>query len=430
MDRDQITRELLHQFSEKLVSSVLNDDYSVVVNREKIVTDISTDDNGVNTGLGWTFTDVPASTINVSRIIPRVNDYYIPLRDHLNANYTTKYGADIMLLYYSQRIVENGFTDEEVVNFLNDLTQVDPNWINQVKFRGLVVTELIQAGPFTFRKVELNDLSETISPFGDKNPRMRVPHSILEYKSIEMSPQDNARSMLNLIETLRFYRPSAISHESYTNQTNSLNYIEHGGTPRIAIDLPYQPTLFLTQSDGDFLPTFIEFMEPKIDLIRHQEKENPIKIAYQRYTDSLMSLNPSVESKLTSSIMGLEALFLIGNYELSFKLRLFIAKLLSYLNENPNDVIVNVKKAYECRSKYIHGSVLRDKDKNQAQQLLDKSRNYLRKALIYFMYYNIKSQKSKQGFIQELEQALIDESQSSLLKEKATLVLERLPGIF
>jgi len=335
-----------------------------------------------------------------------------------------------MLVYYSQRIIENGYSEADVESFLRDLNRVRPTWDNRLNLRGLVVRQTIQAGRFTFREVEHIDLAEKIYPMWQLTHRTRWPHSILEYKADQLSPQDNVRIMLNMLEVLRLYRPSAISFESYTNKTNSLNYLQLGGTPRIAIDLPYEPVLFLTESDAEPLSNFIEFMEPKTDYIKHQLKDTPFKIAYLRYMESLMNQNPAMEEKLTFAIMGLEALFLEGNRELSYKLRIQLAKLLGNLNEQPNEVFANTRDAYRCRSKYLHGSVLKEKDQEKAKKLLNHSRNYLRKVLLYLIFHDLTSQKGKLEFIKDIENALIDDKEAIALKEKSKKVLKEFPGLF
>ena len=138
----------------------------------------------------------------------------------------------------------------------------------------------------------------------------------------------------------------------------------------------------LSQTDAKYLESFIHYLFPKINITSHQKTNNPINIAYNRYKESL-TRHISLDEKLTFSIMGLEALFLSGNNELSYQLRVKAAKLLGYLNEPPEEVLTNIKKAYNIRSKYLHGSVLRETKNEEASQLLDSGRHY---PCIIFIY--------------------------------------------
>lgn len=179
---DKITRELLDRFSSELISQVTDDDYYIEEWKEHVVTKITKDDENVITGLRSTTRTVSEKKINSKNAIQRIESHYKALIDHLRAHYTLAHDAQVMLIYYSQRIIENGYSEADIESFLRDLNRAKPTWDNRLNLRGLVVHQSIHAGRFTFREVELADFTETIPPMGQLSHRTRWPHSILEYR--------------------------------------------------------------------------------------------------------------------------------------------------------------------------------------------------------------------------------------------------------
>jgi hypothetical protein len=155
---------------------------------------------------------------------------------------------------------------------------------------------------------------------------------------------------------------------------------------------------------------------------------NNKSIAYRRYCDSLLMKN-SEEARIASIVMGLEALYLEGGQELSFRLRTRAGKLLGLLPGFDAKTIVNeIKDAYVVRSKYVHGALLREDDKKKLVErngdmkyFISRLSNYLRISIILFCFID----KEKGFLLQLIDESLIDEKANRELGE----LKETLPNI-
>ena len=88
---------------------------------------------------------------------------------------------------------------------------------------------------------------------------------------------------------------------------------------------------------------------------RAQKRVDPVEIAYQRYSEALLSWGVTVERRISDVVIGLESLLLSENDGLSYRLRLRVAKLLATIGFDPYRIRDAIKRAYEVRSAFLHG---------------------------------------------------------------------------
>lgn len=153
------------------------------------------------------------------------------------------------------------------------------------------------------------------------------------------------------------------------------------------------------------------------DLIR--KKEDYISVAFDRYSEAIME-NGNYIKKINNAIIGLEAIYTNDNSEVTFKLQMRIAKVISFFNEEPAKVKMLVKDGYSIRSKYAHGSLLSEKDirklevKHESlQKIYEAMVHYLRIAILI----SACSQVSKDKLIDLIDTALIDKLKETELRK-------------
>lgn len=125
-------------------------------------------------------------------------------------------------------------------------------------------------------------------------------------------------------------------------------------------------------------------------------------------------LNQStIEGRLASAIMSLEALFLKPEEkaELTYKLGLRTSKLLGMKGFEPIKVRNYLRQAYGIRSKFVHGSRIEKEDRDNATKFLADILEYARMSIVTFMQLRQEEVEKEKLF------NLID---NSLLSEKAT----------
>ncbi len=164
--------------------------------------------------------------------------------------------------------------------------------------------------------------------------------------------------------------------------------------------------------------------ELMLPLLMKETHENDIIIrAFKYYQDSLFR-SLGIESRIALSISGLEALYLTNDSiqgEITLRLSLRIAKLLSYLDINPLDIKKNLSRAYAIRSSHVHGS--NNKKKSEPQTLIELSENidqYLRLSILAFQKCQVMNQSVK-SVVDELQRSyfsgVFSDEISEILKE-------------
>ena len=87
------------------------------------------------------------------------------------------------------------------------------------------------------------------------------------------------------------------------------------------------------------------------------------------------------EDKMIDYIIALECLFSDGSGEIAFKLAYRSARLLEFKNHSPSEVFAYMKKAYDHRSKCVHGSKNKFKSENNKRTFSKQLQKYTREIL-------------------------------------------------
>lgn len=180
--------------------------------------------------------------------------------------------------------------------------------------------------------------------------------------------------------------------------------------------IPYHNDIFsdysyeLNPAESNDLMMFTDFMLkflPERNWQNQITALNPIYISIDRYCDALTK-NQTHENKITNAITALEALLLKGNErsELSHKLSQRVAYLSRFFNAPPIKVYNTMKRAYEVRSTYIHGSMLSIDERKDLSELQKLILEALRRSLLIFI--ELSSQINKDDIIAKIDNAIID----------------------
>lgn len=143
---------------------------------------------------------------------------------------------------------------------------------------------------------------------------------------------------------------------------------------------------------------------------------SPYDLALHRYIDSLHKTEVNAY-KILSSVSSIEALLTDGSPEITFKVMLRVAKLLSFFGFKPLEVSMKMKDAYNLRSKLVHGANPIDDRKDLlefARQSTHEIINYNRICLLISLQLKKAADKSK--LIKWLDDSLIDSNKHEELK--------------
>ena len=176
--------------------------------------------------------------------------------------------------------------------------------------------------------------------------------------------------------------------------------------------------LHLPKNEEEIFIEFIKNIKSTIKDISHTNylTGSSYDLALHRYNDSFLKTEVTAY-KILSSISSMEALLSDGGSEITFKIRLRVAKLLSFYGFNPIEVSDKMKDAYNLRSKLVHGAKTDDKEKN----LLEFARKHTHEILNYnriclLISLQLRPYLDKSKLMKEIDTSLIDIQTNEELK--------------
>ena len=255
-----------------------------------------------------------------------------------------------LTLFLAYTIMEKNRNGNTAI-LLNDLEGKPCEWKVTAQLVGVhTESSVVIADGVTLRRVEDSDLSFE-SPAGittTSEELMRFPEAILDITIMESYPIAVQKKIERLCTLLSLFKESSAYYESYTGRAKSFSRFGLGTSRRI-VKPSTAPRAIIHGSESTDLASFIRLFEPRIpDAIPFGRIVDPLEIAMKRYLESVRESNP-IEDRLTTAVMGLEALFLEQETELRFRLALRTAQILKYFGENSQDVYDTVSKAYRYR---------------------------------------------------------------------------------
>lgn len=301
---------------------------------------------------------------------------------------------------------------------LNDLEGKPCEWKVTAQLVGVhTETSIVIAEGVILRRVEDSDLSfeELAGLTAAREDLMRFPESILDITIMEPYPIAVQRKVERLCILLSLFKESSAYYESYTGRAKSFSRFGLGTSRRI-VRPSTTPRAIIDASESTDLAKFIQFFEPRIPAaIPYGRIVDPLEIAMKRYLESVRE-SKVIEERLTTAVMGLEALFLEQENELRFRLALRTAQILKHLGENAQEVYDTVSKAYGYRSSHVHGSILSEEDAMGIQEVTNRIWRYLRKSLLFWVAEGVASESKKKQLLKDIDSSLVDDNKRENLK--------------
>jgi len=317
------------------------------------------------------------------------------------------------LLFKNETKLTEGRIAEIVTVFVNDLNKVAPLWKIKLWVDGIWLNDdLVNvSNDFIIRKPQNSDF-ELTQRAHFLVPRFASPNidscaSIIEI-SKKFDDQNKLDEYLNkVIQALRLYNLGAIQIKRREYIPNSI--LIFFGMP-FSLDDHSHFDYEIKQSESDRLKPFIDFMLEYLPERNWQSKNhelNPIYIGIDRYCEAITK-SLTVENKITTTITALEALLLKGNErsELSHKLSQRVAYISRYFKDPPIKVYNTMKRAYEIRSTYIHGSMLPPQERKDLTDVQNQVLSALRRTLLIFI--ELSKNINKDDIISKIDNAVID----------------------
>lgn len=256
--------------------------------------------------------------------------------------------------------------------------------------------------------VEESKISED-TPHTPSSVPTAGPSAILEVTRRAKDENEIFTELQKLIYGLRLYSVSSVSRiRLHLDSSGVVSF-----PPTTVKSTPNTPFRYTLSSDNESnLQEFMTKMTPVVEeKIIEKEEDDYLNIAFDRYKSALND-NDSDESRLTSAIMALEALLLKDEEraELSERLSRRTDILLSFFSYQEIEVSRKVRRAYEIRSRYVHGSKIGEED---ISELTERIMDYARKCIVLFL--QVPEDEGKDNLLSAIDRSsLQDESKKSL----------------
>jgi hypothetical protein len=340
--------------------------------------------------------------------------------------------------FINQAIYEHLYPEDEriikkrdlIERFIDDLLEKPIRYGAEVQLQGIVIkSQKIEPAPgIIIRQPVISDLERETPYYGPSltGPHLANPSAIANIEFLGRQANEIQKRVRKLIVMLRLFKVGSIKYLSYQMYSDSITDIMARGTfiPG-GYDIARE-TSIINSNDEQKLKLFWQTLEECLpqSLYEFGEKEiNHISLAYDRYSDALMH-NSILERRIANSVMGLEALLLDATQELSYRLGLRTAKIMSLLGIDPQEARQLIKDAYRIRNLFAHGSHLSYKEKRKLELRYKDIKNifqaitdYLRR-LIVIMILN---HKTKDEFIDLIDNSLVDRKKEEELNNLLSL---------
>ncbi len=317
---------------------------------------------------------------------------------------------------------------DKVNNFVNELEGLPIRVALTAFITGVSIVEspLLISESFSLRRPVPEDVAEyvTLDEYGGFSfPKSEtwfrvVGQLALNVRSTGLAQQE----LLRTIGALRLFRVGGVAADRFS-MTAEDSFLQGGIAVLSSPGRPSQWFYPLSPSDADPLNKFLRDIGPLVPdplgpAVATTEKE----IAYMRYNEAMFQDGPS-ERTITSAITALEALFLIGNTELTHRLAQRVSLFLRVLGSQTDapNTYDKVTKGYGIRSTFIHGVSLKPKDRPQADQLAPVLLEFARASVLAFL----QMMTPKEELLKQLDRAMIDPSGIKDLENSLTPVVHK-----
>lgn len=346
--------------------------------------------------------------------------------------------GEVWLITFLTRIA-NESTDSElslvdvshiIQAFLNDVSDGPVDWTITSYLSGLVVKDgSINLDDKTIlRQVTQDDLEKEINrhpgtPYG--RSFLDNATAVLEIHTLEgIHPMIYPAINVYLLLFLLFGNGSVNHIRTQWKGESILRYPgEFGGGPMF-VGFPNEKYVLRKEDLGQF-KRFADVLKDKlpIDSNGQVESDHHIGISIARYQDAILR-NEVFVNRISYAVMGMEALYLKPNEvgELNLRLSQRVAKLIAEVEQdNIFEIYKTMNRAYEIRSRFVHGSV-QDGNTSDHKQVMEKLLKYLRKSIILFIM--LSPDKKKEIILNTLDNAVLDHKITKKFNASARLFRE------
>ena len=435
---EKLTKDILVVIEDGVANGTLKPQYEICYRWKVNKFDKNTGQKNSAVGKRITKFSWRDAVYNVLQITRSLSMYYksvveisevYKLDNALCSEYLDKLIIKIIESVLSQDINSQSDITKYITLFIKDLKEEEQKYTVIVELKGILLNpRLIKLdNNVSLRKPVKSDFEKEFYSGLTYNSHIPDPTAFLYVLRHEKGDIPSFRVFNKLqkevdrvTKILSLFRVGSIEYINYYVDTDSIinTTVSSASKTRFSgVD-----SYLITRDDVSNLKTFwstVNSIILPIPLVGEQKDANEISIAYDRYCDSLES--GALEKRISSAVMGLEALYLSPSeqQELSYRLRMRISKLLSLIGYTSNKVRVHIRDAYYIRSTYVHGGLVSKKDRTKYEKaygnLNEFSKiimDYLRASIVALL-----KRPSKTSLIQIIDDSFLDNKKEEEIRK-------------
>ena len=354
------------------------------------------------------------------------------------------YYLSIFINVVASKILESEITNKAslepyILLFLRELNQEEQTYKITAKIKGIILEpESIQLDNNTLLRKptegETYPGSTIIDSLYERKYDFNTPSAIVELTGMSPPNLVGMKDVLEvniLISILSLFRVGGVEFIEYGTHIDSM--FPSTGISTKKIYLLKSGDYLVKNEDVEPLKLFWSKMKratlPSSVYVGKQKKPDELSIAYDRYRDSLE--RGIVEKRISSAVMGLEALYLgedpQDRGELRYKLGMRVGKLLSLVGYSPSEAKQKTRDAYDIRSTYVHGGTLKQKGRQKYEkkygdlnEFCKTITDYLRASIVALLKI-----PSKNSFIQKIDDSFLDGKKEEEVKNLLFMSYEK-----
>lgn len=343
-------------------------------------------------------------------------DYLMARKDIEDLKHVQSVQADYWLITFLEKVstkILEGQNDDKILgltlSFVNELEGNPVIHRTTVWLRGVWIKDdmISLDNGIVFRKPKQTDFEEDDGDFFNHG-FIVYPSLVMDYSLKSKDFNDVQKYTLKLVLLLRLFGVGSV--ESIRSKQRNESMLSFYGTQFGNIERFENYKYPIGSSNSDTLQDFIskigELLPPF--LIDGTGTVDHFVIAIQRYADALLK-SQIPEGRISFGVMALEALYLGADerQELKDRLSQRAAKVLSNFGFKPLVVYEEIRRAYDIRSNFVHGSPINNEHGDLtglASQILE----YVRASIVISLQMKVKYDKEK--FLGNIDKSLLDSS--------------------
>jgi hypothetical protein len=374
------------------------------------------------------------AAIKIAEIIYKTSEYQ-KLIEFVKENTNIRENPVNLVNYFVIDVIEKYFEnpsafESKIIGCIDALIADLKNESNKtraiVEFYGIILLddEIKLSSEIILRKPKKEDFNIDVvwTPIF-LHPDFPEPTAILDITLRAKDREDIINAVKKTITTLQLFRPMMIKWHIYRINSESYNPCFKSKDPSL-VKCSTLRNCILRENEVDKLKDFWKIVHPLIPeafYSDHVKKIAYTAIAYKFYSDSL-SPEGMIERKIANAVIGLESIFLrtINENKKSNNLIRRITKLFENQNFDSDKIKEVIGESYFCRSKYLHGELLSEKDKQRivlknggdTNNLLTTILDFLRISIVILLHFQF---ENKEEFVELIDKSLIDENANQQL---------------